>query len=244
MKYILTITIAFFFVSQISYSQEFKKKTKRGWWYKEQFVINKQTNIKQGVYRMITIGFEKKDTIIFGNYCNDRKCGNWVYKYGKDSLVYDYNDSIIKYIPKEIMSCDSAYVKAGDKFILKKVNSPAILIGYPYFICGTIKHDGQFKLLERGDKAVVSFVIDTTGNVKDIKIEKSINDLADRKLIDDIKESQSQLKWLPAKREGQPVESKISIEVTHVGNTDNLPKVKPKPYYQYVFFTYNGVFID
>ena len=171
---------------------------------------------------MIKVDYSKKDTIIFGNYCNDRKCGDWVYKYDKDSLVYNYNDSTIKYISKGLLSSDSANVKVEDKFILKKVDSPAILIGYPYFIANKIKYNEQFKTPYRGNNAVVSFVIDTSGNVKDIKIEKSINEVTDGSLIDNVKEKQ--LKWLPARINRQPVEFKVCIEIMHVGSNDNLPK--------------------
>lgn len=235
MIYILIIVLAF--TSQITQAQELKRKTDRsGWWFKERYFVDKKTNIKQGTYRRIRTDDYSNDTLIRGQYCNNRQCGAWSYKYGHDSLVYDYTDSAVKHIPQVILACDSFYVQTEQGFVLKKVDSPPLCIDYQYQTVNTIR----YKVYSPRDEAkmVASFVIDKNGGYKDITIEQSAGQYTDGSVTGAIKESLEQQKWIPAKCEGLAVDSKFFIELNFVRYSWQIPVIKNiKTYHQYIFFS-------
>jgi hypothetical protein len=240
MRCLFILTIAFFFTSATCYSQKLKRKTEHYWWFKDKYYTDRATKHEQGSYWRIRFDSDENDTIIRGQYCNGQKCGYWTYQYAHDNLVYDYNDSAVKHLPKEISAYDSAYIPKNMGYVLAKVDRPALCLSYQYQICTAIKYNTVYNSGE-AIKAVVSFVIDKTGKYRDVTVEQSAGKNIDKRLITTIKQSLDRLEWLPAKLEGQAIDSKLFIEMNFVGSKNKIPAIKRgKPYYQYIFFHPNG----
>lgn len=224
MKFTLLYILLMF--SFVSFGQKKYRtvKNKLNLIHKEVYQIEKKNKIKDGFYYIIKNN--TKDTLVIGNYKDDKKVGIWKY-YGKGKIpymVYDFSKNELLSNRSRIIY-DSTYIKKEDKYILDKVDNPQIPIGF--------KDQAQYdlaksftvpkKVIKNGTPAVFtySFVISKDGVLKDIKVEQSIDKAYDEKVIKTIKELN--YTWIPAKKDGKAFDSKSFI-IVEFSNGPNLSK--------------------
>ena len=211
----ITYFVLILFLSLNGYSQELKSKKVVTNQFVETFTIDKKSKLKNGNY--IKISAISKDTLATGSYRDDLKTGIWKY-YSKGNapwIVYHYENKEIKFLSTNIAKVDSFLIWKDNAFVREKVDSPPVYIGFEKEVQTTVAANTKLPvdLLVNGlfGKTLFSFIIDKTGKMNGIKVEASFHkDLNPEllnacKLIDGI--------WLPAKVNGQPVDSKLFVLV-------------------------------
>lgn len=239
-----TLLYILLMLSFVSFGQKKYKTVKKkiNLIHKEVYQIEKKSKLKEGFYYYIDTS--KNDTLISGNYKDDKKVGLWKY-YGRGKFPYlEYDFSTNKLISNRYrITKDSTYIKKDDKYILDKVDSPQIHIGF--------KNQAEYDLaksltipksvIKNGTPTVFiySFVISKDGILKNIKVEQSIDKEYDKKAIKTIKELD--YNWVPALKDGETVDSK-SFLIIDFSNGQNLSKNdRTKAYLWQVKLVYYGI---
>lgn len=229
-------------------AQEWKKKRKSDTKFKETFFIDKVTKARNGKY--VKIDVYTRDTLVVGHYFNNMKVNTWKY-YGEDKNVfqeYDYDKGRLKYIRNEVMEVDSFVVKVNNDFILTRIESPPIYIGFENEVKRTIYENcnpgNSFWDKEVSGVTMVSFIIDKKGQIKDIEIESGFDESIEPSIINSIRQINGY--WIPAKLNGQAVESKIYILYDYLVIENNLQKkydsiYEEKPYLYVIEVFYQWV---
>ena len=224
MKFIFPIAILFFFLN--GYSQELKSKKVVTNQFVETFTVDKKSKLKNGNY--LNINAITKDTLVTGTFRDDLKTGIWKY-YSKGNtpwIAYDYDNKEIKLIPAEIAKVDSFLIWKGNSFVREKVDSPPVYIGFEKEVQTTLAANTKLPvdLLVNGlfGKTLVSFIIDKTGKMNGFKVEASFHKDLNPELLNACKLIDGT--WLPAKVNGEPVDSKLFVIV------DVVPPNVPSQY--------------
>lgn len=224
---ILTFLIS---VSLISYSQERKIETKKNNFYTEIYSINKINKMKDGSY--IKMG-NKNDTLIVGNYSNGTKVGIWRFNASsnKPYFCYDFDNKVIDKLPRDINKIDSFYIKKDTAYYLDKVDRAPIYLGYKGEIKDVLRQNISvpFDIFKNGlsGYSIASFVVNSSGKIEDIKIEKSLSQELNSKLFKMVKMAKEE--WIPAKVNGKPIDSKIYI-LCNISQLKKTIDYKEKPY--------------
>jgi hypothetical protein len=227
-----TLILTFFLsISMIIYSQERKTVTKEGKFQTEIYTINKANKKKDGFY--IKLVNNTTDTLIIGNYCNDTKVGLWEFRASsnKPYFCYDYDKKVIDKLPKEIGEIDSFFIKIGTAYHLTKVDRAPIYLGYKSEIRQILWQNSMvsFDIAQEGitGTSLASFVVNTTGKISEIKIEKSLTKELDERIIKAVTMINGD--WLTAMVNGAPIDSKIYI-LYNVTKDKITTKFAEKPY--------------
>jgi hypothetical protein len=244
MKTLLTILFCSIVLSIYAKSLEKKIKKVKDDYFTNIFTIDKSSKQKNGEYFKIKI--HSSDTLVYGKYVNDRKTGLWKYRGAgnKDYILYNYDSHLIEYLSPSISKIDSFYIKSESEgvYLLGKVDSPPIYLGYQGEVKALFDHNVKVPVEEmaRGleGTSVASFIIDTNGKIKDVKVERSINKNFDKMMINTIKMIDSD--WIPAKVNNTLTESKMLI-LAHVSNSIVNSNVKNKPYQIAINLNYFGI---
>jgi hypothetical protein len=208
------------------------------------YTIDRQSKLKEGKY--VKIRNSNHDTLVTGQYENDRKVGLWKYRSSgnKNYITYNYDSKSAEYLDPAISKVDSFLTIEGSNgmFFLNKVDSPPIYLGFPGEIKVLLARNINLPVTEmqRGleGSTTASFVISRTGAISNIKIERSLNRTFDKIVLDAIKLIDSE--WIPAKVNNIPTDAKINVLV-RVSNSKKLSKPKDQPYEIVILQTYSGV---
>jgi hypothetical protein len=235
-----TISFIFFLsISIFSFAGNLKTIKKHGEINTEIFSIEKQSRLSEGLY--INLVRKTKDTLSIGNYENGVKTGIWKYFAAKNQphIEYDYSKKAIHFLSNEIHQTELFLVNPDTSFILTKVERPPLhLCDKDALIRGIFENNKiPIWIMERGLSlsCLVSFVIDSTGKITNIKMEKSFSQDFDKQLIASITNITGE--WLPALLNGKAVDAKINILI----NISDQPKTKKfdyKPYFQVIDMIY------
>ncbi len=141
MKTILTILISTFFFVIYAQSPEKKIKKLRDDYFIYVYTINKSNKQKDGEYykiRKVT-----KDTVIFGYYKSDKKAGIWKFKNAikGDYIIFNYDSLVFNFLSNNFRNIDTFFVKKDSVYVLDKVDSPPIYLGYESEINELIKNN-------------------------------------------------------------------------------------------------------
>jgi hypothetical protein len=236
---ILTFLLSF---SLISFSQERKIIKKKSDFYIEIYSIDKGSKKKDGEY--VKIKKSTNDTLIFGNYNNDIKVGLWKFNSSSNRIYfyYNYDKRLFNQLPTSISSIDSFYIKKDTAFCLTKVDSPPIYLGYKDEIKDVFRQNAivPADICEKGlsGNSLASFVVDITGKIVDIGIDNSISKGLDKNIIKTINMINGD--WIPAKVNGEPIDSKIYI-LYNISQITITTKYVEEPYLYVIDLVYYGV---
>ena len=230
------------FLSVNCFSQELKTKKVVSNQFAEIFTVDKKSKLRNGNY--LKINALTKDTLISGIYRDDLKSGIWKY-YSKGNapwIVYDYENNAIKLLPTEIAKVDSFLIWKDNTFVREKVDSPPVYIGFDKEVQTTIAANTKLPVdvLVNGllGKTLVSFIIDKAGKMNGFRVEASFHKDLNPEVLNACKLIDGT--WLPAKVNGQPVDSKLFVIVDVV--PPNVPsQYQDTPNVMLVQISYFGV---
>lgn len=226
-----SILVFFISITTIIFSQVRKTVTIENKYQTEKYTINKTNEKKEGNY--LVLGKTKTDTLVIGNYANDTKIGTWEYRTSQNRMYicYDYDNSIVRKFSNEISNIDSFYIKNDTAIVLTKVDRAPVYLGYKSAIKYILWKNTfvPIQMAQQGTTgtSLASFIVNTTGKISDIKIEKSINKDLDKIILNAISKVDGD--WLPAIKSAVPVDSKIYILV-NVSFDKITSKYTEKPY--------------
>ncbi|RXQ95708.1 hypothetical protein EO244_07550 [Ancylomarina salipaludis] len=247
MKYFLLVVVSILFTHQ-AYSQNLKTKKKKNQFTQEIYQIDKKSKAKNGFYYKIST--ISKDTLVIGNYLNDRKIGLWTYNKmnGEKYIEFNYETKTIASFYGSELKSDSTYILHGNKFVLDKVDHPQIYLGYENealtYIVRNIKL--PLEIVKNGvtGRSVASFVVDENGKIRDQKIEFSLNKEFDKKILDVISKLAGD--WIPATKDDKAFSSKIilSLDVQSISHSSGripMNKEEDRPYLWHTVLSYSIV---
>jgi len=241
-----SLLLAIITISINSYSQNLKKKSKTEHDFKEIYYINKKDKTKNGEF--IKLRNSSGDTLIIGNYSNDKKTGIWSYysyqKKNKLHLKYNHDLNELVYKSDTQTHIDSFTVFVNNEYELLKIDSPPIFIGFEDEIrinlALRIKVSKRIIQKKLTGFTIVSLEIDENGQVSNTTIEQSLEESFDNSVIDalaDYKEG-----WIPAVNMNKKIASKIFIALTvqklGLSPSQSHFKIEKKPHIWPVDFTY------
>jgi protein TonB len=233
MRTIITTIICFSCLFGSAQKSDKNQKEIKDQYYTCKYTIDKKSKLKDGEF--IQIKNSTQDTLVIGQYKNDQKAGLWKYKTSgnKDYILYNYDKKSVEYLAPAISKVDSFLViePSNGIYFLNKVDSPPVYLGYNGEM-KTMMNKNLIVPAEEGQRGVngvstASFVIDTTGRISEIMIERSLSKSIDKMLINAIKMIDGE--WVPAKVNNVPVNSKMNVLV-YIHGPGNYPKFKEKPY--------------
>lgn len=181
--------------------------------YREIYNIDTETMRKEGSY--VRLHRFKTDTLALGAYARDEKIGPWHY-YGKEGqllLTYDYDNGEVVRLESGAIETVSIPVKLGNQFLAVNVDTPPLYLGYQE----ALDHELDLLLevpeycIRRGlsGSSIASFTVSRSGNIKDLTIDKVIHPSMEPAIQKAIHGLSS--RWIPARRNGQEVESRVNI---------------------------------
>ncbi|MCK4662682.1 MAG: hypothetical protein KAT68_07445 [Bacteroidales bacterium] len=210
MKYLLFIIILTCNILYVS-GQTLKKKKIVNSGIIEKYTVNAQTNEFEGYY--IKILKSTRDTLSQGYYEKNKRIGEWIFNYKSLHFKYNYTNNDFEPLNNAFYEADSFYIKTGNLFTLTKVNRPAIYLDSDVEMRMFLAKDIQISkdIINNGieDYAVASIIVDTLGNFKFNRIEKSISSSFDQNIRNTIEKMNGS--FIPAEVNGKVVESKIYI---------------------------------
>jgi hypothetical protein len=204
--------------------------------------INKQTKQKEGLY--LKVDMNTGDTLITGQYANDKKTGKWRFADKKDIYFeYDFTENRISRTSPSIQAVDTFIIKAGtEEYTLCKVDTPPLFLGYKNefgaLLTKSIRIPLQVMEKHVTGAAVVSFAIDEHGLMKDVQSEAVLDKELDREIVRRITEVGGE--WLPAVKDEKPVKARfmVVVSLSEGQNISSTQAFAPKPYLIPVTLTY------
>ena len=205
MKRILMIFILGSIINSIYAQNELKKIKKKD---KEKsiveiyYVLKNDKNKKNGDY----IKFLNNKKIETGQYVNNEKSGIWTF-YDSDNTVdlkYDYDKDSILFVDIKNDHSD--------------LDRPGIYLGSlyetRYTIMTNLRYPAEAAENGKSGRVLIDIFIDKNGNVYDYKIKESVYPPLDNEALRVVKLIPK--KWLPAYKNGEPVEYKYTYPVFFV----------------------------
>ena len=201
LRYILLI---FNIVTTLTISaQELKMRKSMNNLFTEHYrVSDSDTSVLNGKYEL----YYKSNLIEKGRYDNGKKAGIWTF-YNLGDLFefqYDFNkDSVIR--------------MAGSEYYAVRNYIPPIFLGSPLvphlFISSSIGY--PLEAINSGieGKVVLTLLISTDGYIIDSYISEGLNNMMDKNVLKTVDYFPKEWKWLPAKRNGDIIESTYNITV-------------------------------
>ncbi|MGE0077896.1 MAG: hypothetical protein AB7S48_08560 [Bacteroidales bacterium] len=195
------------------YSQELKAMKKMNFKDTDYYFINKKTKELCGEFLKIN---DKGDTLIKGNYSNNKKTGLWSYKCKTGYFKFDYNRKELHRNQCAFFTHDSFTVNLGNQYFLTKVDIPAIYLGYENELKDIIAFNFRIpaSVMENNlsGYAIASINIDTCGKISGVNIEKPFDKTFD-KALKKFLEKEINGDFLPTIYNNSIVESKLFIVV-------------------------------
>ena len=110
--------------------QQLKKKKNSAYFYEEIYTIDKSSKKKQGDY--LKLSKYSGDTLVKGQYEQDKQVGPWSFKGADNSkyISYDYNEEKLIEIIDVNFKEASVQVKTEGNFKMVNVDHPALYIGF------------------------------------------------------------------------------------------------------------------
>jgi len=231
---IFNVLIPLFLFVNISCAQKLKKKTETHGPFREVYYINKKTKFRNG--ESVTMNTQTKDTLSVGEYLNGRRLGEWTFYKNKTDdkyLVYDFSADSLIYLNHELVA-DTFLVKTDNGFEVQKVDRPALYLGYYNELLVNLPND--LLTIEHMKKnlegmLVINYRIDTLGSLSAAKVVMEL----DRSMAQDIDRTLRKLpgKFLPAVKNGKPVESAfyVRLNIVKLNHPNEIIEAPPKASY-------------
>lgn len=200
------------------FAQETQEVINKGFAFTEIFHIDKLTKHREGNYLKIKIKANSQDTLITGYYQDNNRTGIWNFNASKNRpyLCYDYSKQEVKIFPKDISRIDSFLVKTDSTFALSKIDRAPVYLGYKSEFTDRVSSEVKIpiSLMEEGKTGacLYTFVVDSDGKMTQIKLEQKFEKEFDANVLNAIKRTDSV--WLPAIKQGKPVDSKFFLLAT------------------------------
>ena len=231
---IFMVLIPLFLFVNLSYAQKLKKKTETHGPFREVYFIDRKSNFRNG--ESITINTQTKDTLSLGKYLNGRRVGEWTfYKNESDEkyIIYDFSADSLIYLNHEL-AADTFLVKTDNGFEVQQVDRPALYLGYYDELLVNLPNDvltveHMKKNLE--GMLVINYRIDTIGNLSAAKVVMEL----DRSIAQNVDRTLRKLpgKFLPALKNGNPVESAfyVRLNIVKLNHLNEIIEALPKASY-------------
>ncbi len=212
MKKAITITLVL--IPMLINAQKTKKIINKET-HESYYVLKSDKNIKHGEY--IKYGFNDKVILLKGFYKMNKKDSIWegFNTNGKLDIKYDYTNS--KLIYYKVYKKDS--INSFDNLTEKDtiLNRPPIFSGAIGLIIPTvfenIKYPESAKENGISGQVIVTFKIDKNGKMSDFHVDNPLGYGLDEEAIRVLKLIPEE--WLPALKDGKPVDSKFSFPVNY-----------------------------
>ncbi len=231
MRLIFSILIALVSLTP-THSQKLKKiiKKRDPYTIEEYFVLKSKKSVRHGSYILKSSdgalrekGYYKNnmkdslwiyyvnsglDTIAWGWYKEDKPAGVWTEHNGEGHLKYKYNCDTGEVIEYNWLGATNIFpiLKDGDWFH-EAIDSPPFLVGRGERSLQTIFRQIRYPLSALkdgvGGKILVTFVVDTQGNMSDVAIEKGVRADLDKEALRVVSLLDSG--WVPAMKDGRPI---------------------------------------
>jgi len=243
-KILLLLTLSF---SLVLNGQELVRKKKTASFEQEIFFVSKTDKKKNGPY--VLLNNTNNDTLKSGQFRDDSPCGLWsFYSNGNQFYMkFDYDSNQLLFESEKIEKVDSFYVLSNGEFIHDAVDSPPVFIGYDNEIrialARSVKVPVNILQIGRSCASAFSIEIGTEGEITKYTVEQSADKNLDEQVLEILKKYNKP--WIPAKKDGKPVISKIFVFVRIYLQTPDAQRTKEilpeKPYLWTVDITYFGV---
>ena len=178
------------------------KKDKENSIVENYYVLKNGNNIKQGDYKR----FLNSKKIITGQYTNNRESAICTF-YDSDNsmdLKYDYDTDSVLYLDAENNT--------------PELGRPMIYLGSlyeaRYIVFTNLRYPEAAAVNGKSGRVLIDIYIDKSGKVYDYKIQKSVYPPLDNEALRVVKLIPQ--KWLPAIKNGEPVESIFTFPVAFV----------------------------
>jgi len=232
----LIILISLFLTGK---AQKLKIKTKRGQMYKEIYQINKSNKSKEGFY--CKIYQSSRDTLIKGNYQNNKETGIWSYNDvdGNSFIKYNYDTEKIISIADKYTSIDTFIIEKNGNFVVDRIDTLPVYIGFynepKHFLFTNLRISDDIIKKRLTGRTVASFIINKHGKITNPTIEVSLSSKMDKQIIKTI--SNIEGKWIPAISGGKPVSSKITLLID-IPSNENSSMIAETSYLWKISMTY------
>ncbi|HOP04847.1 MAG TPA: TonB family protein [Tenuifilaceae bacterium] len=225
------------------YTQELKKVTEKDNntnQIEEYFVLKKEKDVKHGLYKkmrengvLIQSGFYKNnlkdslwvnfarngvDTLSFGNYLHDNQIDNWVFNDNTGVLKYVYNYTTQRISCYNWNNESRKFLVLTDKgWVEDEIDSP------PLVLEGSDTHDLIARNIRYPTRAwrggiegevIVSFIVDSTGRMGNIRIMKKVDPDLDKEAIRVFEAIN--FDWFPAQKDEKFITIEYSLPVKFI----------------------------
>ena len=207
LKKILHISLLTVICLIISSFQVYAQKLQIRKWADNRFtehyqVSESDTTLFEGKYEL----YYKSHLIEKGQYKNGERSGIWTF-YNLDNFFefqYDFpRDTLLNF--------------AGSEFYNRKNYTPSIFLGsqlIPFIhILNAIGYPSEAYDKRIEGKVILTLIISTSGDIVESFISESLNELMDEIVLDTVKGFPKHWKWIPAKKNGEKIESNYNITV-------------------------------
>ena len=211
------------------YGQKLRKRIKRSDPITVIYTIDKKTKLKEGEF--LKIYNRTQDTICIGKYERGNRISDWKFTYGDLNFNYNYESKDFLFLDTLFKANNLFYVKKDFAYKLTEVDRPAIFLDSELelrsFLAQNIELPDDIRNNYIEDYSVASITIDSIGNYRFLRIEKSISVSLDQEMIKTIQSLPNT--FLPAMKDDKAVESKIYI-VFNISHEIRKIKITPAPY--------------
>jgi len=165
-------------------------------------VLDTDTSILDGRYEL----YYKQHLIEKGQYKNGVKSGIWSFYNLNNFFEFQYD-----------FTRDTLLRITGSAHYARKNYTPPIFLGSPLIpyihILKAINYPSDAYDNNIQGKVVLTLIISSTGDIVDSFISESLNEMMDEVVHSTVKGFPKNWKWLPAKRNGEKIESTYKITV-------------------------------
>lgn len=175
--------------------------------YEKYQVFKKKKKTKHGTYTMMG----KNGTLVKGTYSNNKRTGIWTgnqsdgklyynFNFDNDSLIYSSNLDIFQYNEAEYDT--PPILIQGDNNFLTKLYSQ-------------IRYPSEARIMTLQGKVTVSFIVNESGKISEVKLKKGIHESLDKESIRVITKIGSDIEWIPATKDGQKIKAELQYKVNY-----------------------------
>ena len=208
-----TLLVAVFSFAFLT-AQNLKTKKEYHKYFKEIYSIDKKTKLKEGLY--VQLDLSTGDTLTKGFFNADKRSGQWEFYRRGEGLVYTYDygtNTVQFYDPERSDSIVIPVLRSGN-FLMEQVDHEPVYLGYTEEFKDRILSKIDIgKLIERAKKnegiTILSMVVDARGQPRALRVEETHDLEVAKMFMRAVEEIEGH--WLPAIKDGSPINTKIYI---------------------------------
>jgi len=200
-RYIFSL-FAFFILCFYTPAQTKKVIANDNYFTREYHVQESDTSVKDGRYKL----FYKKKIIESGNYRENRRVGAWQYFSLDEIFEFEYN------FDRNLVTKIS-----GKNSNILKQQTPCLFLGSPIipylFIVKNINYPEKARKQRVGGKVVLTLKINKKGELWSLYLHQKLDPALDSEVMRVARNFPDEWKWLPATRNGVPVDGEYLITI-------------------------------